>query len=133
MRDGTVWVPRFAATKGHAALLADGNTDRFFKFEFFMPNQAPRRLLVDGGPDCAHLLLHVILDWSYSRQSLIPKEDERRIKGNRQEQQRYASAVVSFYRSCQLTLDVAVHRMTMQAAKPNRYELNVDRIPGRGD
>ena len=35
IRDQTVWVPRFQATKGHAALLKDGNTDRFVKFEFF--------------------------------------------------------------------------------------------------
>ena len=38
-RTGAIWVPKFAAVKGHAALLRDGNTDRYFKFEFFVPGQ----------------------------------------------------------------------------------------------
>ena len=41
-RNGAIWIPKFQATKGHAALLRDGNTDRYFKFEFFVPGQAPQ-------------------------------------------------------------------------------------------
>jgi len=131
VRNSTIWVPRFAAAKGHAALLADGNTDRFFKFEFFMPNQSPRRLVGEGDVDSAHLLLHFILDWSYSRQSLIPEQDDRGMKANRRQQQRHASAVVNFYGSCGLARDIAVHRLLMQTGRPNAYELNVDRVPGK--
>ncbi len=128
VRDGTVWVPRFAAAKGHAALLADGNTDRFFKFEFFVPHQAPRRLLSDGNANAAHLLLHFIVDWSYSRQSLVPEWDDRRMQANAREQQGYASAVVAFYDACRLTHDVAVHHLYMQTGKPNVNVLDVQRI-----
>jgi len=129
-RDGIIWIPRFAAAKGHAALLADGNTDHFFKFEFFLPNQAPRRLSTHNNADCAHLLIHFIPDWSYSRQRLIPEEDERRCNANRREQQRYASAVTTCYQSCRLSHDIAVHHLLLEARKPNTHVLNVQRLPG---
>ena len=41
-RTGAIWVLKFQATKGHAALLRDGNTDRYFKFEFLVPGQGPK-------------------------------------------------------------------------------------------
>lgn len=132
IRDQTVWVPRFQATKGHAALLKDGNTDRFFKFEFFLPNQAPRRLVTREGSESAHLLMHLILDWSYSRRVLIPEWDDRRLVANRREQQLYVSAVVRFYDSCHLSNDLMIHYLLMQAGKSNVYEIGVTRIEGRG-
>jgi hypothetical protein len=128
VRDGMIWIPRFAAAKGHAALLADGDTDRFFKFEYFVPGQAPRRVLAGGDAGAAHLVTHFILDWSYSRQRLIGDEEERRRLANRQEQQRYACAVMAFYASCSLDQDVAVHHLLMRSGRPNAYELNVERI-----
>ena len=124
-----IWVPRFAAVKGHAALLADGNTDRYFKFEFYLPHQAPTRFAGrNEDRQKAHLVLHFILDWSYSRQVTIPTIDERRIRANTREQQGYARAVTRFYRGCQLPYDVSVHHLTMCAGERPRPQLNVSLI-----
>ncbi len=132
VRHRTIWIPRFAAAKGHAALLVDGNTDHFFKFEFFIQSQAPRRLLAEGGTDCGHLLLHFIQDWSYSRHDLIPAMDDRLIEANRREQQRYAATVATFYGSCQLHYGIAVDHLIICSGKANSYALNVGKISGRG-
>ena len=128
-RSETVWVPRFAALKGHAALLADGNTDRYFKFEFYSPHQAPRRFLGrHEDTHQAHLVLHFILDWSYSRQEIVASLDERRMRANVREQHGYAGAVRRFYRDCQLPYDVSVHHLNMAAGERPRYQLNAGSI-----
>jgi len=125
-----VLIPRFAAAKGHASLLSDGNTDRHFKFEFYLPSQVPRRFAVHGLEHVdAHLVLHFILDWSYSRQCQIPPFDERRLKANLREQERYAAAVMDFYRASSLAHDVLTHRLVLTAGERPRYEFCVDRIP----
>ena len=108
-RSGEIWVPRFAALKGHAALLRDGNTDRYFKFEFFVPGQAPQ--WIPDSASSAHLVLHIIPEWSYSRQQLVLEHDERAGTAALREQDRCASAVVRFYREAQLPYDVRVHRI----------------------
>ena len=124
-----ILVPRFAAVKGHAALLADGNTDRYFKFEFYLQNQAPTRFAGrDEDRHKAHLVLHFILDWSYAHQNIVPDIDERRVRVNEREQQGYARAIQRFYRGCKLPYDVAVHHLTMRAAKRPRYRFNVGLI-----
>jgi len=128
-----IWVPRFAAVKGHAALLADGNTDRYFKFEFYLPSQAPTRLAGrEEGRQRAHLVLHFILDWSYSHQQILPTIDERRVRVNEREQQGYARAVERFYRECDLAYDVSVHHLTMRAGERPRHRLNVGLIATTG-
>ena len=128
-----IWVPRFAAVKGHAALLADGNTDRYFKFELYLPNQAPTRFAGrDDGRRSAHLVLHFILDWSYSRQEMISTIDERRMRLNEREQQGYGRAVTRFYRRSQLPYDVSVHHLALCAGERPRYRLNVSSIEATG-
>jgi hypothetical protein len=133
-RDGAVHIPRFAALKGHAALLRDGNTDRYFKFDFYVPGQAPRRFIepdaVAAGDD-GHLVLHYILDWSYARQTLVPAFDERRRAAALAEQDRYAAAVVRFYEGCALPYDVRVHHLTMTSGARPRLERDAARIAGR--
>lgn len=91
VRANVVWVPRFAALSGHAALLEDGNADQCFKFEFFIPGQVPHRIQRES-PDrgIGHLVLHFIPDWDYSRQVLIPEFDERRREVNMWRQEEYA-------------------------------------------
>ena len=124
-----IWVPLFAAVKGHAALLADGNTDRYFKFEFYLPHQAPRRFIGrDEDRHGAHLVLHFILDWSYSRQEIVPSIDERRVRANRREQEGYARAVKQFYRERHLQHAVSVHHLSMSAGECPRCHLNVSLI-----
>jgi len=109
VRSGSIWIPRFAALKGHAALLRDGNTDRFLKFDFFVPAQAPRWL--PHSDENGHLILYIIPEWSYSRQQLVPEFDERRTGANLREQERYGTAVVEFYAGARLPYDVRVHRV----------------------
>jgi len=128
IRSGAVWVPRFAAVSGHAALLRDGNTDRFFRFDFFVPGQAPRWIPdATGG---AHLVLYVVPEWSYSRQDLIPEFDERRAKANLREQGRYGSAIEEFYARARLPYDVRVHRVFGGGGHHRRRELDVATIHG---
>jgi len=121
-----IWIPRFAALKGHASLLADANTDRWFKFQFYVPGQIPGRLR-DSAPDgeWGHLLLHFMCDWSYSQQRLVPAVDERKRQANLREQQRYAEDVVSFYRDAELPYGFAVHRVLFDAGQQPRYEIGV--------
>ena len=96
---GGIWVPRFAAVKGHAALLADADTDRYLKFEFFVPGQAPRTLRRGAeGDRLGHLAIQLIPEWSYTRACLVPDHDERRREANLREQRGYARRVVAFYR-----------------------------------
>lgn len=132
-RSGEVHIPRFAALKGHAALLKDGNTDRYFKFEFYVPGQAPRRFVGDEMPasNGGHLVLHYILDWSYARQALIPEFDERRRAAALAEQDRYAEAVVRFYEACPLTYDVRVHHLTMTSGRRPHWDRDITRISAR--
>ena len=128
-RAQAIWVPRFAAVKGHAALLADGNTDRYFRFEFYLPSQAPTRLAGrDEDRQRAHLVLHFILDWSYSRQEIVPSIDERRTRANAREQEGHAHAIRRFYRECALAYGVSVHHLTMCAGERPRRQLNVGLI-----
>lgn len=130
---GDIHIPRFAALKGHAALLKDGNTDRYFKFEFYIPGQAPSRFVDARMPasDEGHLVLQYILDWSYARQQLIPEFDERRRGSALAEQDRYAAAVVRFYEDCRLPYDVCVHHLTMTTGRRARLERDMARIAGR--
>jgi hypothetical protein len=123
-------VPRFAAAKGHASLLSDGNTDRYLKFEFYLPSQAPRRFAVhDAARADAHLVFHFILDWSYSRQCRISPFDERRLAANAREQERYAAAVMRCYRESRLAHGVLVHHLVWAAAERPSYEFCAGRIP----
>ena len=131
VREEKVLIPRFQATKGHASLLSDGDTDSYFKFEFYRPRQAPRRFsAIDPSRQSAHLVLHFIVDWSYSRQCLVPSIDERRQAANVREQERYATAVVDFYRQTGLPYEVAVHRLVLGGNEHPKYELAVDKIRG---
>jgi len=125
-RTGRVWVPRFQATKGHAALLADGNTDRYFKFEFFVPGQIPG-WIPDGEGD-AHLLLYLIPEWSYARQELTSDFDERGLKRNLREQERFGKAVRAFYRGQRLPYAVRVHYVHGGGGHHRRREPDVARI-----
>ena len=124
---GTIWIPRFAALKGHAALLRDGNTDRYFKFDFYVPGQAPR--WIPNPQDGGHLVLYIIPEWSYSRQSLIPEFDERRAKANLRDQERYGRAVEEFYAKARLPYDVRVHRVFGGGGHHRKRELDVAMIP----
>jgi len=126
--DGRVWIPRFAAVKGHASLLADANTDRWFKFQFYVPGQAPQRFR-DTVPvgEWGHLLLHFICDWSYSQQRLILAVDERKRRANLREQGRYADDVTAFYRSGRLPYGFVVHHALFESGRQPRYELGVRR------
>ncbi len=123
---GAIWVPRFAALKGHAALLRDANTDRYFKFEFFVPGQAPR--WIPDGHARGHLVLQLIPEWSYSQQRLIAEHDERRANANLREQHAYASAVLAFYKRAALRYDVRAHRVLGGGGHHRRRELDVARI-----
>jgi hypothetical protein len=130
---GLIWVPRYAALKGHAALLADGNTDRYLKFEFYVPGQTPPRLSeATGGEPCGHLVLHLILDWSYAQQAWIPLWDERRLALNRRQQEANGSHVTGFYRRCTLSYPVRVHRLLTAMGQPRRYELCVETLEPQG-
>jgi len=102
-----VWVPRFAAVRGHAALLPDANADRYFRFNFYVAGQAPGWIPSRSGS--GHLVLIFVPEWSYGRQQLIPAHDERRMIANRREQQRYAAAIAAFYRNSALRYAVRVH------------------------
>jgi hypothetical protein len=127
-RSAAIWVPRFQALRGHAALLAEGNTDRFFKFEFFVSGQAPGWV-----PDAAasgHLVLHFIPEWSYSGQHLVPEHDERRMKANLREQDSFARDVIAFYQRARLPYDVRVHRIYGGGGHHRRREVDAGRIEG---
>jgi hypothetical protein len=131
-RAGAVWIPRFAALRGHAALLRDGNTDWYFKFEFYAPGQAPGRYADPlASAQEGHLVLHYILDWSYARQELIPEFDERRRARARAEQDGYAAAVTRFYQGCGLAYGVRVHYLIMTSGQRPRVERDGARIPAR--
>ena len=124
-----IWIPRFQAKRGHASLLSDGNTDRYFKFDFYRPNQIPKRFVEKAGNSrSAHLVFHLILDWSYSRQCLIPYFDERSLNRNRCEQEKFASSVIGFYKRCNLPYYINVHYLLMKTGESNIYEYNVKKI-----
>jgi len=125
-RTGAIWVPKFQATKGHAALLRDGNTDRYFKFEFFVPGQGPQ--WIPAGEGDGHLLLYFIPEWSYSRQQLIPEFDERLANHSFREQERHGKAIQAFYREAQLPYAVRVHYMYGGGGHHRRREFDVGRI-----
>ena len=128
-RSGTICIPRFAALKGHAALLRDGNTDRFFKFEFFLPHQAPA--WIPNGAEFGHLVLCFIPEWSYSRQQLIAEYDDRLAKASQREQDLFASDVVAFYRRAALPYQVRVHRVLGGGGHHRSRKFDVDRIAAR--
>ncbi len=125
-RTDQIWIPRFAAVKGHAALLSDGNTDWYFKFEFFVPGQAPQ--WIPNGERDAHLLLYLIAEWSYSRQALIPEYDERLAKASAGEQQRFASAIIEFYRNAALPSRIRVHHVEGGGGHHRRRHCDVEEI-----
>jgi hypothetical protein len=124
---GAIWIPKFAALRGHAALLRDGNTDRFFKFDFFVPDQAPQWT---GRQDSGHLVLYFIPEWSYARQALIPEFDDRRTRANIREQERYGNVVEEFYAEARLAYDVRVHRVLGGGGHHRRRECDVAHISG---
>jgi len=123
---GEIWIPRFAAMKGHAALLPDADTDRYFRFDFFVPGQGPS--WIHGGAADGHLLSYFVPEWSYSEQRLIAKHDERGARRNGREQARLADKVVDFYRNARLPYDVRVHRVTGGGGLQRARELDVDEI-----
>jgi hypothetical protein len=125
-RSGVIWIPRYAGMKGHAALLRDGNTDRYLRFEFYMPRQAPRWIPEPHGS--GHLLLYFIPEWSYSRQQLIQEFDERRARANVREQERYGSRVEEFYTLARLPYAVRVHRIFGGGGHQRRREFDVSSI-----
>lgn len=128
-RNGKIWIPRFAALKGHASLLADANTDLYFKFEFYIPNQIPAKLRKSSENNaCGHILLYFILDWSYSQQCLIPDFDERRRKANRREQEKYADSVIDFYKNAGLPYKAIIHHLIIGKGGYPEYEFSVDSI-----
>jgi hypothetical protein len=121
-----VWIPKFAALKGHASLLADADTDTYFKFQFYVPGQAPVRFRDSApGSDRGHLLLHFICDWSYSQQRLIPAVDQRKRRANVREQERYARDVVAFYEDAGLPYGFAVHHVLFESGQQPRHRLHV--------
>jgi hypothetical protein len=128
-RSSTIWVPRFAALKGHAALLPDANTDRFFRFDLFVAGQVPNWLPAADG---AHLVMYFVPDWSYSRQALVSDWDEHMLERNRREQQRYGDTVAEFYASCALPYDVRVHHVSSGGGHHRSRELNVGLIKAKG-
>ncbi len=132
-RTGTIWIPRFAALKGHAALLKDGNTDWYYKVEFYAPGQAPGRYADAAASEKeGHLVLHYILDWSYRQQALLPEFDERRLARARADQDGYAAAVMRFYQNCGRVYDIRVHHLVMTSGQRPRVERDVTRIPACG-
>lgn len=130
-RCGDVWIAPWQALKGHAALIDDGNTDRYLKFQFYRDSQAPPALRDTTAEPCGgHIVYHLIVDWSYSLQALLSVEEDRRREANVREQERLASKVVSFYRACRLPFSVAVHRTLWEAGRPPRHERRVGEIEG---
>jgi len=130
-RSRDIWIPRFAALKGHAALLADGNTDRFFKFELYIPHQAPAALRLGGSSEDGHLMLNLIPEWSYSRQRMLGDGDERLLTANAAEQARYSSLVIALYREFALAYAIHVHEAS-GARGSSRYARDVILLPARG-
>jgi len=128
--EGRVWLPRYAALKGHAALLADADTDRYFKFRFYVSAQVPEHLR-DGAPadDWGALVLSFICDWSYAQQRLIPAIDERKRRANMREQARYGDAVVCFYERARLPYGFVVHHALSESGAGTRHELGVCLCP----
>jgi hypothetical protein len=128
-RNGAIWIPRLAALRGHAALLRDGNTDRYFKFEFFLAAQSPN--WIPCAAEAGHLVLYFIPEWSYSRQRLIPEYDDRLAKASRREQDLFGREVVAFYRRAALPYVVMVHRILGGGGYHRSREFDVDRIDAR--
>ena len=77
----------------------------------------------------AHLVLHLVLDWSYAEQRLVPVWDERRLDRARRQQKRFSERVLAFYRGCRLDYPIMVHRQVSTTGKPTRWELGVAEIP----
>ena len=131
MANDRVWIPRYASMKGHAALLRDGNTDEFFKFEFYRPWQAPRHLVRENDSvERGHLVLHFILDWRYAGQTLAEPEDDSVLREDREEQGCYGSSVTSYYRECALPYPITVHHLLMRGGHQAEYVRNTDTIAG---
>jgi hypothetical protein len=126
-RSGVIWVPRVQAVSGHAALLVDANTDRYFRFEFFLPAQAPA--WIAHRDDTSHLVLCLVPEWSYSRQRLVPEHDERRRAANASEQARHGEAVVAFYHAAALPYEVRVHHVSGGGGHHRTRALDVGRVP----
>lgn len=123
---GKIWIPPFQAKGGHAALMADGSTDRYFKFDFYVPGQAPPQYKrLPGGEKAGHLTQYFIGDWSYSKRALLTEFDERQLWANRREQENLARRVVAFYRHCRLPYRVYVHRLSTQGSQKPLRELQV--------
>jgi hypothetical protein len=76
--------------------------------------------------------LHIIPEWSYSRQQLVTEFDERRLKINLREQERYARDVQQFFRDARLSYDVRVHRIYGGGGHHRRREIDVALIEGGG-
>ena len=130
-RDREIWIPPWQSLAGHAALMSDGNTDRYFKFQFYLAGQAPSDLrAISGSCDDAHLIVNYMSDWSYSRQNLIDEFDSRRMAANLRKQQAHERRVVSFYRNCALPFGVLVHRTCWVSGRRPRKELAISRIGG---
>lgn len=130
-RSRDIWIPRFAALKGHAALMADGNTDSFFKFELYVPHQAPAILRPGGGSEDGHLVLNLFAEWSYSRQRTLGGLDQRLLVANVAEQARYSGLVIAFYRELALSYAIRVHEAS-GARGLRRYVRDVALLPARG-
>lgn len=110
-RTGDIWVPPWQSLKGHAALMSDGNTDQYFKFQFYLANQAPPRPRATAQCESdAHLMVNYICDWSYSSQSLVADAQSREGMDALAEQEAFERSVIAFYGGCELPFAVQVHR-----------------------
>jgi hypothetical protein len=127
---GAIWVPRYAAVRGHAALLPDANADRYFRFNFYVPGQAPGWIPSREGT--GHLVLIFVPEWSYTRQQLIAAHDERRLNASRREQQRYAAAICAFYGGSALPYAARVHEIEGGGGHVRARRLDVVRIEAGG-
>ena len=134
VRTGVIWVPPYQAKGGHAALIADGSTDRYFKFDFHVPGQAPPMYnRLPGGEKSGHLTLYFITDWSYSRQQLLEEFDEGRRSANLRELENFEQKVTRFYRESRLSYRVLVHRELMRRGQKPVRELHVEEIAMMSD
>ena len=129
-RDGEIWIPPLAALGGHAAMMADGNTDRYFEFQFYMPNQSPPRLKESGTVGDAHLSITFIADWCYTSQTLIDATTSARVDQNLREQEGYERKVIAFYRESNLSFGVTVHREIHCTGQKPVWQRGTDRIVG---
>lgn len=127
-RDGEIWIPPLAALGGHAAMMADGSTDRYFKFQFYVPNQSPPGLKESGTAGDAHLSITFIADWCYTSQTLIDATASAQVDQNLREQEGHERKVIAFYRESKQSFGVTVHREIHCAGQKTVWQRATDRL-----